>query len=370
MQWKCPYEVLEKVGEFDYKIKIKGKVEVFHINMLKLYVEREDGVVVSDKESNNGDRRGRCAIISIVDEEIKKGEDGQEFVVPPTGEDHEAYEQVHISSELSKEQAREITTVLSKYPQVLTDVPCCTNVLEYEIKVTSNDPIKLKSYPVPYAMIDQVDSEIEKMLKLGVIKESNSPYSSPFVIDKTKYGTNRFCIDFRALNRVAVFDAEPMLNIGDMFAKISGYKYWSKIDVCKGYWQIPLSMETKHMTAFQTTRGLFQFKVLPFGMVNSGASFSRMMRKVLKGLQNVDNFVDILIFTDTLSQHVKVLDQVLDRLVGARLTAKPSRCFIGYRQLECLDHTIGHGKLLPECLGIVWALQKLEKYLYGREFVL
>jgi hypothetical protein len=70
--------------------------------MLKLYVEREDGVVVSDKESNNGDRRGRCAMISIVDEEIKKSEDSQEFVVPPTGEDHETYEQVHISSELSK----------------------------------------------------------------------------------------------------------------------------------------------------------------------------------------------------------------------------------------------------------------------------
>ena len=72
-----------------------------------------------------------------------------------------------------------------------------------------------------------------------------------------------------------------------------------------------------------------------------------------------------MIFTDTLSQHAKVLDQVLDRLVGARLTAKPSRCFIGYRQLECLDHTIGHGKLSPECLGIVWALQKLRGTLVG-----
>jgi hypothetical protein len=133
-----------------------------------------------------------------------------------------------------------------------------------------------------------------------------------------------------------------------MFAKISGYQYWSKIDLCEGYWQIPLSTETKHMRAFQTTRGLFQLKVIPFGMVNSGAGFSRMMRKVLKGLQNVDNFVDdILIFTDTFSQHVKVFDQVLDRFSGAMLTAKPSTCLIGYRQLECLGHTIGQGKLLP-----------------------
>jgi hypothetical protein len=82
-------------------------------------------------------------------------------------------------------------------------------------------------------------------------------------------------------------------------------------------------------------------------MVNSGAGFSRMMRKVLKGLQKVDNFVDdILNFTDTFSQHVKVFDQVLDRFAGARLIAKPSTCFIGYRQLECLGHTIGQGKLL------------------------
>ena len=68
-------------------------------------------------------------MISFVDEEIMKSEDCQELVVPPTGEDHETYEQVHISSESTNEQAREITTVLSKYPQVLIDVPGCTNVL-------------------------------------------------------------------------------------------------------------------------------------------------------------------------------------------------------------------------------------------------
>ena len=69
---------------------------------------------------------------------------------------------------------------------------------------------------------------------------------------------------------------------------------------------------------------------------------------MLKGLQNVDNLGDdILIFTDTFPQHVKVFDQVLDRLAGVRLAAKPSTCFIDYRQLDCLGHTIGQGKLLP-----------------------
>ena len=70
-------------------------------------------------------------MISFVDEEIMKSEDCQELVVPPTGEDHETYEQVHISSESTNEQAREITTVLSKYPQVLryNDYPYQHSVL-------------------------------------------------------------------------------------------------------------------------------------------------------------------------------------------------------------------------------------------------
>ena len=89
----------------------------------------------------------------MVDEEVVKGEDGQELIVPPTGE-RETYKQVNISSELTSKQVGEITTILSKYPHVMTDVPVCTNMLEYEIKLTSNDPVKLKSYPVPYNMTE------------------------------------------------------------------------------------------------------------------------------------------------------------------------------------------------------------------------
>lgn len=116
MHWKGPYEVVDKVSELDYKIKIKGKVKMFHINMLKLYIEREG--VVSNIKANCENSTGRCAIISIVDEEVMKCEDGQALKVPPAGEVHETYEQVHINSELSKEQSREITNVLSKHTSV------------------------------------------------------------------------------------------------------------------------------------------------------------------------------------------------------------------------------------------------------------
>lgn len=358
MHWKGPYNIVERVGDLDYRISVKGKLKLFHVNMLKLYVERDCGSVgVIGQLSDNTDidivdinTVGTCASVSVIDENLISEEDEGygELVVPPTCNSSETYEHVHINPELEHGQVQQVRSLLWKYTDVMTDVPGHTNVLEHDIKLTSKDPVKQKPYPIPYAMVGEVEKEIDKMLKLNVIEESNSPYSSPFVIVKKKDKTNRFCIDFRALNRITVFDAEPMPNIEDTFAKISNFKFCSKIDLTKGYWQIPLTSSAKPLTAFQSPKGLFQFSVMPFGTINSGASFSRLMRKVLKNLQNVDNFVDdIIIYTDTFSHHLIVLENVLRRLAEANLTAKPSKCFIGYHQLDCLGHTIGQGRLLP-----------------------
>ena len=132
------------------------------------------------------------------------------------------------------------------------------------------------------------------MLELGVIEKSVSPYS--------------FCIDFRKLNKVIELDAEPMPNMEEVINRMSGNKFFTRMDCSKGYWQVCLSDNCKHLTAFETLQGLFQFKTMPFGFVNSGATFCRLMRQVLANVPNVDSFVDDMwIFTETWEAHMTPL---------------------------------------------------------------
>jgi hypothetical protein len=188
------------------------------------------------------------------------------------------------------------------------------------------------------------------MLDQGVIEPSNSPYSSPVVLVKKKDGTNRFCIDFRQLNKITIFDAEPMPDMESVLSKLAGHKYISKLDLSKGYWQIPISDNARKLTAFTTPKGLFQFKVMPFGLVNAGASCVRLMRKLLNGMENVDSFVDdIFVYTHTWDEHVKVLRELVSKLHSANLSVRPTKCSIGYASLECLGHKVsGLGQLQPQ----------------------
>ena len=96
------------------------------------------------------------------------------------------------------------------------------------------------------------------------------------------------------------FDAEQMPNMEEIINEISGYKYFTKMDLSKGYWQVSLTETSKPLTAFETPRSLFQFRTMPFGLVHSGASCCRLMRNILSNLPNVDSFVDDMwIFTKT-----------------------------------------------------------------------
>ena len=121
------------------------------------------------------------------------------------------------------------------------------------------------------------------------------------------------------------------------------------MEFCKGYWQIPMRLEDRPTTAFQCPPlGLFQFRTMPFGFLNSGATYSRMMRKVLGGLTNTDNFVDdVLTFTDRWESHLDELRRVFMRVKQAGLTIKPSKCFFGYTSVEFVGHRIDQHTVKP-----------------------
>jgi len=103
-------------------------------------------------------------------------------------------------------------------------------------------------------MQSEVEKELDTMLKLGVIEPSTSSYASPIVVVRKPGGSNRICVDFRKLNKITVFDPEPMPKPEQIFSKLKGDQYFSTFDVTNGYWQVPMTDEDKEYMAFVTQR--------------------------------------------------------------------------------------------------------------------
>ncbi|XP_052692422.1 uncharacterized protein LOC128170699 isoform X2 [Crassostrea angulata] len=343
LQWKGPFVVTKKVNRVDYQLDMQGKTKTFHINLLKKYIERPISDVASVTEDAGVLGLVNAAVVDCVDDE---DQDGQLDEYPQS---QVSVSTVNINPSLSLESKDRLMKLLFKFDDVFQDSPGITSVLEHEIRTTSAKPIHVKNRQIPYSMEETVNKEVSDMLKMNIIESSDSPYCSPVVIVPKKDGTNRFCIDFRLLNNQTIFDSEPMPDADEMFSKLAGHKFFSKIDLSKGYWQVKLTDDSKPKTAFRTGKGLFQFRVMPFGLVTAPATFSRLMRKVLHGMENVDNFIDdILVYTKSLDHHFVVLDELFQRLRTAGLTAKPGKCSLAYSNIDCLGHVVGNEELKPD----------------------
>lgn len=160
------------------------------------------------------------------------------------------------------------------------------------------------------------------MLDAGIIRPSVSPFASPIAIAPKEDGTFRLCTDYRALNRQTDLIPYPMPRIDDIIDETGGCHCFSRIDLCKGFWQIPLSEETKKYTAFITPFDLFEYKRLPFGWKNSPAWFQKIMTDILKlYLGTFCNVYidDIIIYSKTKEEHRSHLSKVLRALSLAQL---------------------------------------------------
>ena len=363
MQWKGPYPIVAKKSNMDYTIDFGNRQKTFHINMLKKYVRRSD--YFQDEKDMHVDGKITAGLkihtpemfqitcTSVIEDEPEPYEMGsseldRELIQLPTVKSKENFRDVHINSDLTKDQHSQIKRLVYSYSDILTDLPGRTNLGKHEVKLIDDKPVRQRPYPIPHSLRNKIQDEVDSMLKMGIVEHSDSPYASPLVIVKKPDGSDRYCVDFRRINAKTIFDAEPISDQSEIFAKLAKDRYFTKIDLSKGYWQIPMDEGAKPLTAFITHHGLFQWRTMPFGMVNAGASFSRIMRKLLKGLPNVDNYIDdILIHTPTFDEHFQSLKEVLKRLRMANLTARPSKCFVAYFEVEFLGHVVGKGQVKP-----------------------
>lgn len=160
------------------------------------------------------------------------------------------------------------------------------------------------------------------MLAAGIIRKSTSAYASPITIVPKEDGTYRLCTDYRLINKQTDLFPFPMPRIDDIINETGGCHWFSRIDLCKGYWQIPLQEEYKKYTAFVTPFDIYEYNRLPFGWKNCGAWFQKMMNTVLEPLTGkcCNVYVDdIIVYSRTKDEHELHLSQVLNALAKAKL---------------------------------------------------
>lgn len=360
-RWHGPYRVVDKIGELNYVILEKGKNKTYHANMLVEYFKRDQEQGNEMNQTNNKhNNETKSSEKSVVAYAVVSEDNGDEdktsainTLITQTIGITETITDVKINPDLTQRERDRVEDMLYKYSDIITNVPGKTSLVSHSIEVTTNKPICLRPYPIPFSSKQTIINEVRQMEKEGIIEKSSSPYSSPIVLVKKKDGSTRFCIDYRKLNAMTITDAEPIPNQEDLFILLRNAKYFSKIDLVKGYWQIPMDFDSRKYTAFQTDLGLYQFKYMPFGLCNAPATFARCMRRVLDGQENaVSFFDDICVFGSSLNEHNNALDQVLRRLRKAGLTARPTKMEIGFTEIEFLGHVVGQGTQKPKT-GVV-----------------
>ena len=342
MQWKGPFEILERVEGHDYRVQLVNRQKIFHANLLKKYIP----AILEESESTDlSDSHTYAAANLEPDQELT--DQGPELTTLNSLQ-KETYKDVKISSKLTDQQRTDVQACLQEYQDIFTDVPSTTHLGSHEINLTTTEPIRGKAYSLPHAMRETLDREIDSMLSMGVIEASTAAYASPVVMVKKPDGTTRVCIDYRKLNSITIFDPEPMPTAEEIFAKLAGDRFSSKFDLSKGYWQVPVREEDRDFTTFVCHRGLFRFKVMPFGLVNAPATFSRIMRRLLRDSFGLDNYLDdVLSHTVDWTRHLEVLRDFFERVRRANLTLRPTKCEIGETTVSFLGHSLSEGTLLP-----------------------
>ena len=327
--WDGPYQISEKISEVTYKVQVPGKAhksKILHSNLLRKWTTPASSV----------------HRVAIVDEE----EDVENC---PMG-----LRLGRVGFSPSHQQQVELDKMLDKHKKVLNSVPGQTSLVTLNIDTEGHKPVTSHPYRIAPRWREEVKSQIDALLQLGIIEPSTSPWSSSVVTVKKKDGGVRICIDFRAVNAVTIPDPYQMPLIEEILDLLATAKFISKVDLNKGFHQIPIASADMCKTAFCTPWGKFQFRMMPFGLRNGPAVFQRLMDQLLHQDKDISVVYidDIAIFSSTWEAHCKDISRILGRLSSAGLTANLKKCVWGQTHCEFLGHLVGNGQVRPADLKV------------------
>lgn len=212
------------------------------------------------------------------------------------------------------------------------------------------EPKFCKPRPLPLALKDRVEKEIEKLVRLGVLEPVDySEWGTPIVPVLKKSGEVRICGDYKTtLNPFLKVEQYPLPRIEELFAKLHGGQEFSKIDLSMAYQQLVLDKSSRKLTTISTTKGLFQYTRLVFGLASAPAIFQKTMDSIFSGFQGVVVFMDdILVTAKNRELHHERLEAVLKRLQDCGLRVCKDKCTFFAKSVDYLGHTIDKEGLHP-----------------------
>lgn len=215
-------------------------------------------------------------------------------------------------------------------------------VTPHRIELHNHTPIWQKHRHFAKPIEDQINNQCQELLSNDIIEYSNSNWSSPCVPVKKPDGSLRLCIDYRKINKVTKTERFPMPSINNCLYQANDVKFFTKIDLVKGYYQVKLDDESKPLTAFSTSTGHYQFKRLSFGLKNSGIAFQKMMQQILSPLKsNIIIYIDdILIMSRKFEDHIQMVRKVLYTLGKYGIKIKVNKCDFFKQEVSFLGHVL------------------------------
>ncbi|KZS10201.1 Uncharacterized protein APZ42_025383 [Daphnia magna] len=272
--------------------------------------------------------------------EVGEGRDAAGEVRGRSGKSREpaAFDQC-VASTLAAQDRNDQIELLIEFQDVFAGNGDCLGqctVLEHAIPTEGTVPIKQLPRRRACRERELIKDEVNKMLKQEVIEPAQCPWSSPIVLVKKKDGKWRFCIDYRRLNEVTMKDVNPLPRIDDALPKLEEAALFSVVYLQSGYWQVPVAEADKPKTAFVTPDGLYQFRVMPFGLCSAPGTFQRLIAMVLAGLKWTDCRVymdDVVMFGKDAKEHLERLGKVLSCFRKANLKLKMEKmCLRGEKE--------------------------------------
>ncbi|MCO5548548.1 hypothetical protein L7F22_002008 [Adiantum nelumboides] len=208
--------------------------------------------------------------------------------------------------------------------------------------IPGSSPPNKPPYRVSQAQQEEIMRQVNELVEKGMVRPSSSPFCSPVLLVHKKDGTYRMCVDYRALNKITIKNRFPVPRIEDLFDKLQGSTYFSRIDLKSGYHQIRIVNEDILKTAFRTTFGLYEYLVMPFGLTNAPATFNRMMERIFRPHRNFTGvfFDDVIIYSKSMEEHKKHLQVIFQALRDNKLFINQKKSEFFLQEIQYLGHII------------------------------